>query len=244
MVGVRALAMLSIDVPKYVDDLLSVNRTLGSFSDKLKIAYALGWIGKETYEDCRAIHGIRNEMAHNLNVDSFDHHKVKVKLDALHRRISRQSGQPNQLFIRTILPFTEPVTKNSMACLASRSAKVWVTSGSIFFSARRTKILGRSSRNGFGSFRSRVAVSAMQDWAEHVSRRCGPAAGGGGIPGGMPPSHLRISFSSRRSALQACFRPRYIVLAWPFDSRRSGSNNAGRPRESSGASAQRACWTT
>jgi hypothetical protein len=41
-------------------------------------------IGKETYEDCRAIHGIRNEIAHNLNIDSFDHHKVKGKLDALH----------------------------------------------------------------------------------------------------------------------------------------------------------------
>jgi DNA-binding MltR family transcriptional regulator len=73
-----------IDRPKFVDELLMVNRALGSFSDRLKLAYALGWIGEETRKDCDTIHNIRNAMAHGLDVDSFDHHEVKGKLDALH----------------------------------------------------------------------------------------------------------------------------------------------------------------
>jgi len=60
---------------------------------------------------------------------------------------------------------------------------------------------------------------------------------------GCSARHLRIRFFPC-SALQACLGPPYIVLAWPFDSRRSGSNSSGRRRASSGASAQRARWTT
>jgi hypothetical protein len=43
---------------------------------------------------------------------------------------------------------------------------------------------------------------------------------------------MRISDARHRRP--ACFGPRYIDLAWPFDSRKSGSNSAGQPRESSG----------
>jgi DNA-binding MltR family transcriptional regulator len=73
-----------IDRPKLVEELLGVGRALGSFSDRLKLAYALGWIGEETLRDCETIHKIRNAMAHNLDVDSFDRPEVRGKLDALH----------------------------------------------------------------------------------------------------------------------------------------------------------------
>jgi hypothetical protein len=40
--------------------------------------------------------------------------------------------------------------------------------------------------------------------------------------------------------LQVSLGPRYIGLAWPFDSRKSGRSSAGLRRESSGGSAPRA----
>ena len=64
----------------------------------------------------------------------------------------------NQPLVSTILPSTEPDARSSIACLASRSGNVRVTRGSIFFSARSAKILGRSSRSGLGSFRYSIVM--------------------------------------------------------------------------------------
>jgi hypothetical protein len=50
----------------------------------------------------------------------------------------------NQEFVRTILPSTEPVAKSSMRGELSSSRTVWVTSGSIFFSA--TQFVGKNVR--------------------------------------------------------------------------------------------------
>src|SRR5262249_18779796 len=61
------------------------------------------------------------------------------------------AAAPNQPLVSTILPSTEPAARSSRACLASRSANVRLTRGSIFFSARSAKILGRSSRSGLAS---------------------------------------------------------------------------------------------
>ena len=70
----------------------------------------------------------------------------------------RLAAPPNQPLVSTILPSTEPDARSSMACLASRSGNVRLTRGSIFFSARSLKILGRSSRSGLGSFRYSIVI--------------------------------------------------------------------------------------
>jgi hypothetical protein len=53
---------------------------------------------------------------------------------------------------RTILPSTLPEARSMSASRASNSGNVFAILGSSFFSARRAKIFGRSSRRGFGSF--------------------------------------------------------------------------------------------
>jgi DNA-binding MltR family transcriptional regulator len=66
-----------------VDDVLGEGQLLGNHGGRLKLAYLLGWIGPETYAECRAIHKIRNRMAHKLDVASFDHLAVRDLLDGL-----------------------------------------------------------------------------------------------------------------------------------------------------------------
>jgi len=70
-----------IDDSGLVDELLSFNGPLGSHGHRLRVAYALGWIGPKTYQECRRIHKVRNAMAHDLDVDSFDHRTVSGIID-------------------------------------------------------------------------------------------------------------------------------------------------------------------
>ena len=65
------------------EEQFSFGRSLGSHGIRLKIAHMLGWIGPETYHDCDKIHNIRNRMAHNLEVDSFEHEQVRDLVKAL-----------------------------------------------------------------------------------------------------------------------------------------------------------------
>jgi DNA-binding MltR family transcriptional regulator len=66
-----------------IDEVLGDGQLLGNHGGRLKLAYLLGWIGSETYGECRAIHKIRNRMAHNLDVDLFDHSAVRDLIDGL-----------------------------------------------------------------------------------------------------------------------------------------------------------------
>ena len=72
-----------IDRPKEVRDVLSGGQPLSNHGTRLRLAYLLGWIGPETYEDCRTIHRIRNKMAHELDVESFDNDEVRNLVDGL-----------------------------------------------------------------------------------------------------------------------------------------------------------------
>src|ERR1700722_4180732 len=56
------------------------------------------------------------------------------------------------LSVRIILPVAVPEISSSIAFLASSSGKVYLITGSIFFSLSNSKIFGMSSRKGFGSF--------------------------------------------------------------------------------------------
>ena len=66
-----------------VKDVLGVGQLLGDHGGRLKLANLLGWIGPETYSECRTIHKIRNRMAHSLDADSFNHSAVRDLVDGL-----------------------------------------------------------------------------------------------------------------------------------------------------------------
>jgi len=72
-----------IKAEREVRDIVSFGRPLGSHGARLKIAYLLGWIGPDSYHDCDKIHSIRNRMAHDLDVDTFEHVKVRDLIKAL-----------------------------------------------------------------------------------------------------------------------------------------------------------------
>lgn len=72
-----------VDDQDSVEEILAFGRTLGSHGARLKVAYLLGWIGQDTYQDCQRIHKIRNRMAHDLDVGSFDHDKVRDLCDGM-----------------------------------------------------------------------------------------------------------------------------------------------------------------
>jgi len=147
-------------------DAMNHKRTNGERVGNIQFGYRLGADGKHVEADpaeqeaLSEIRRLRNQGATLRGIAATLNQQGPSDPPryTLAPGISRQSGQPNQLSIRTILPSTEPVAKHSMACLASRSAKVRVTSGSIFFSVRSAKILGRSSRSGFGSFRYSAVI--------------------------------------------------------------------------------------
>jgi DNA-binding MltR family transcriptional regulator len=62
---------------KQTKELLSYMQPLGSHGSRLKTAYALGWVGPLTYKYVDLIHKIRNRMAHELDVEEFDHPQVR-----------------------------------------------------------------------------------------------------------------------------------------------------------------------
>lgn len=51
----------------------STEGPLGSFSARIDMAYALGWIGPKMRESLHGIRDIRNGFAHHYKLDRFDH---------------------------------------------------------------------------------------------------------------------------------------------------------------------------
>ena len=62
--------------PDVVDELLGTekkpDRPLSSFSSRIKAAYCLGLISKNTYQDLNTVRKIRNKFAHKLHGYTFD----------------------------------------------------------------------------------------------------------------------------------------------------------------------------
>lgn len=61
---------------KEVEKLMQPNQPLGSFSNKITMAYCLGLVEKVVKDDLNLVRKIRNEFAHNLYA-SFDNEKIK-----------------------------------------------------------------------------------------------------------------------------------------------------------------------
>ena len=68
-----------IDEPALVDELLGVDRPLGTFSARIKLAYCLGLISRATLRDLELIRRIRNDFAHSRCILRFGTRGVKER---------------------------------------------------------------------------------------------------------------------------------------------------------------------
>jgi DNA-binding MltR family transcriptional regulator len=61
----------------------SAGGRLGDYDTKSKLAYTLGIVSKQAFEDIQAIGEIRNKFAHRLDISSFDHKSIVSLCDNL-----------------------------------------------------------------------------------------------------------------------------------------------------------------
>jgi Mannitol repressor len=60
------------------------NAPIGTFSTRIKMAYSLGLITNQQYEDFDRFRRIRNEFAHNWEPISFADQKIAAHISAVH----------------------------------------------------------------------------------------------------------------------------------------------------------------
>lgn len=82
------LDKLKISSGKVIEELVGNGAPLGTFSNKIMLAHAIGVIGNDTRSDCDRIRKIRNECAHDVNPISFLHNdRIKGLSAALTPRL-------------------------------------------------------------------------------------------------------------------------------------------------------------
>jgi DNA-binding MltR family transcriptional regulator len=70
------LRMFFVDDSSLADELLGTDRPLGSFSARIRTAYAIGLLGREMYADLETVRSIRNDFAHDHRGLSFDNQSL------------------------------------------------------------------------------------------------------------------------------------------------------------------------
>lgn len=69
---------------KIADSIFDSNGPLSTFSSKIKLAYALGYIDRLAYEDLEKIRKIRNEFAHTAKAVDFLQNDIAKDIERLH----------------------------------------------------------------------------------------------------------------------------------------------------------------
>jgi DNA-binding MltR family transcriptional regulator len=98
LAGVIRAALL--DEPAIVEEILGLDRPLGTLSSRIKVAYCLGLISKGTYRDLELIRAIRNRFAHARRVLQFGTPEIKDR--CLQLRYAMITAGP------TVPEFTNP----------------------------------------------------------------------------------------------------------------------------------------
>jgi DNA-binding MltR family transcriptional regulator len=70
--------------PKIADELFRPTGPLGPFGTKIKLAYLMRVIDKNTYTDLTIVTKIRNAFAHDLSIASFDQQMVRDLIKNMH----------------------------------------------------------------------------------------------------------------------------------------------------------------
>jgi DNA-binding MltR family transcriptional regulator len=96
------------------NDLLQSSGPLGTYAVKIRLAYLLGWIGKDVFDDLSAIGKIRNRFAHAIEAKDFSDQKISTWL----------KGMASYSFIAKIL--AKAKKENKMESHVSNMAKVLI----------------------------------------------------------------------------------------------------------------------
>jgi len=73
-----------VAVPKFVEDLLTGQGGLSSFSSKISVAYAIGLISLHAAQDLHLVRRIRNKFAHHIHGISFETPNIVSRVDNFH----------------------------------------------------------------------------------------------------------------------------------------------------------------
>jgi hypothetical protein len=95
---------LRSDVPTIAANLFRPSGALGPFSIKIDVAYLSGILSNEAYKDLTNLKNIRNDFAHELELDSFEAQSIKDRCKNF-VLVDRHVGP-----IPTSLPTTDPTT--------------------------------------------------------------------------------------------------------------------------------------
>lgn len=104
---------------------------LASYSGKARVAHALGMIGDRSFADLKRLGQIRNRFAHELEITSFEHQKIRELCDQLELTNIRHGAQqppatPREKFIHSTvliahLMYSELVAGTPLGTAASKS---------------------------------------------------------------------------------------------------------------------------
>ncbi|SPR97363.1 MltR family transcriptional regulator [Cupriavidus taiwanensis] len=85
------------------DALLNQGRPIGTFSAKIRVAYAMGLIPEDVFRDISAIREIRNKFAHLHGPLSFDDQSIRDQCRSLRTAIpSKKDSSPRARFIHVV----------------------------------------------------------------------------------------------------------------------------------------------
>jgi DNA-binding MltR family transcriptional regulator len=89
---------------KNLDEMLSGQGSLATFSSRIKLAYSLGLISKLTMDDLNITRKIRNECGHNYEAITFENQPLKQQVYSLKSSVyaGNNNIKPRKLFINNV----------------------------------------------------------------------------------------------------------------------------------------------
>lgn len=88
---------------KFREDLFEANGPLGTFSSRIKLAYALGFISKEIRDEFDLIRKIRNEFGHKYEAINFETDPIRSWILNLKQTFYKKDAKPRSIFNNTVL---------------------------------------------------------------------------------------------------------------------------------------------
>lgn len=87
-----------------INELFEFNGPLGTFSSKIKMAFCIGVINKQTLNDLDLIRRIRNEFGHDHEPIDFVTNKIKSRIDNLTLHFyEKGDATPRKIFTNAVL---------------------------------------------------------------------------------------------------------------------------------------------
>jgi DNA-binding MltR family transcriptional regulator len=111
------IASFLIDESKVVDDLFGIERPLGTFGARIRMAYALGLLAVDEFHDFKIVQEVRNAFAHGLHGLSFADQWVADRCRAFIlpqksvAEVLLPAASPRDLFLWTIMELAVSMAK-------------------------------------------------------------------------------------------------------------------------------------